>query len=435
MNCPLAFRPRIAILRTVLAVLPAILAARAFAWGPGHRCITEGALAVLPAWEKELLGKELDLLGRQHCVIPDEVYAKKEIRKYAMLDSKPDVFYLVELHLPATPPENYEILRFFLGKAVGEFKAGRVDEGARYLGTLVHAVEDWGCPAHSVPGDNMFTFTKQLLPPNEHYRHLPMHGPIEDAVFDVKLGDYRPKLLGLTVDEAAFNLLHAVQQSTIHARAQVIPIMQALYAADNDAAAAAQQKAGVYDAAVVADAIHTALSLARSRFEPQDAAALREVDLSPRAPLEAPNLFMPQTAFFGKPYFGYPIRGVCLCQGTNAVAIRIRTADNAIKSIEDAIGVGTTSKLTYLLPPGVYDRFEATVGLHADLGRGGNVIFEVKAADGKTLAKAQVSGTQPAQQLVVPLAGQTRIQLVATSGGPDASFNHAVWAQPRLVKK
>lgn len=408
----------------------------ALAWGGGHRSITEGALPVLPVWEKDFLGEELALLGREHCVIPDMVYTKKEIAKYAMMDNKPNQVYLVELHLPPNPPEAYEILRYFMNKAVEEFAAGHVDEGARYLGTLAHALEDWGCPAHSVPGDNMFTLMKQFVPPTDEYRFVPMHGPIENGQFTVNLGDYQPKLLGTSVEEGAFNLLQEVQQSTIQARAQVIPIMQALYAGDEAASAAAQQKAGQVDAAVVADAVHTVLCLAKKHFDQEAIAALRQVDLSIRIPLEAPNLAIPQSAFFGKPYWGHATRGVTLRDGKIPVPIRLRTPDNALgdKPIEDSIAVGTTATVTFLLPPGVYDHLEVWAGLHAELGAAGDVVFQIRAADGKALATAQVRGDQPARRLSVPLAGQTRIQLVTTAGSRDSTANYAVWARPRLVK-
>lgn len=421
-----------------LAAFGATLAAAsaAFAWGGGHRYITEGALRALPQWGKDLLGREFELLGRQHCFIPDEVYARKEVQKYAMMDSKPNVVYLVELHLPPAPTEAYEVLRYFMGKAIEQFKAGRVDEGARCLGTLAHALEDWGCPAHSVPGDNMFTLMKQFLPPTEEYRHVPMHGPIENGTFTVDLGEYRPKLLGVSVEEAAFNLLQRVQDSTIHARGQVIPIMQALYGKDQAAADAAQQKAGQFDAAVVADAVHTVLSLAREQFEPEAVAALRQVDLSARVPLEAPNLAMPQSAFFGKPYWGHPTRGVCLREGKVPVPIRLKTPDNALGDapLEEAMAVGTRATLTYLVPSGVYERLEVWAGLHAELGAGGNVVFEIKGSDGKTLAKTQVLGGEPARRLSVPLAGQSGTQLITTAGSADGASNYAVWGRPRLLK-
>ncbi len=424
--------------RVLLAVVAIILssASTAWGWGAGHHYITQGAVAVLPQWQKDLLGKELTLLASQHCVIPDLVYAKKEVRKYAMMDSKPDKFYLVELHLAPAPAESYEILRYFMAKAVEEFKAARVDEGARYLGTLSHALEDWGCPAHSVPGDNMFTLMKQFVPPTDEYRYLPMHSPMEGGTFTVDLGDYKPRLLGGTVEEAAFNLLHRVQQSTIHARSQVIPIMQALYAKDDAASNAAQQKAGQLDAEVVADAIYTALCLGQARFDPQAIEPLARVDLSPCVTLETPTLAWPQSAFFSKPYWGHPTRGVSMRGGKEAVAIRVKGADDALgdKPIEDAVAVGTKTTLTYLVPPGVYDRLEVWAGLHAELGEGGNVIFEIKGGDGKTLAKAQVRGDQPAQRMTAPLAGQSKVQLITTAGSSDSAHDYAVWARPQLVK-
>lgn len=408
----------------------------AFAWGAGHRYITEGALATLPAWEKDLLGKEFALLGREHCTIPDRVFAGNEVAKYAMMDAKPKQVYLVQLHLPPAPPEAYDTLRYFMAKAVQQFKAGRVDEGARYLGTLAHALEDWGCPAHSVPGDNMFTLMKQFVPPADEFRFVPLHGPMEYAQFTVDLGDYQPKLLGTSVNEAAFNLLQEVQQSTIRARAQVIPIMQAIYAGDEDASAAAQQKAGLIDATVVADAVHTVLSLARQQFKQEAVDQLRQVDLTVRIPLEAPNLAIPQSAFFSKPYWGHASRSVALREGKIPVPIRLNTSDNVLgdEPIEDAIAVGTTAVLTYLVPPGVYDRFEVWAGLHAELGVAGDVTFQIRDADGKALATEQVRGDQPAHHFVVPLADQTTIQLVTTAASSDSTSNYAVWAQPRLLK-
>ena len=353
-----------------------------------------------------------------------------------MMDSKPNTVYLAELHLPPAPTEQYEVLCYFMGKAVEQLKAGRVDEGARYLGTLSHALEDWGCPAHSVPGDNMFTLMKQFLPPKDEYRFVPMHGPIENGSFTVDLGDYRPKLLGTSVEEAAFNLLQRVQESTIHARAQVIPIMQALYRKDEAASNAAQQKAGQFDAAVVADAVHTVLSLARGQFDPEAVTALRQVDLSARIPLEAPNLAIPQSAFFSKPYWGHATRGVSLREGKVPVPIRLATPDNTLgdKPLEEAMAVGTRSTLTYLVPKGVYDRLEVWAGLHAELGAAGSVVFEIQGSDGKTLAKTQVLGGQPARRLSVPLAGQSSIRLITTAGSADSTSNYAVWGRPRLLK-
>ena len=198
----------------------------------------------------------------------------------------------------------------------------------------------------------------------------------------------------------------------------------------------AQQKAGEFDAAVVADAVHTVLSLAHQRFDPEAVASLQQVDLSARIPLEAPNLAIPQSAFFSKPYWGHPTRGVSLREGNVPVPIRLVTPDSTLGDtpLEEAVAVGTRSTLTYAVPRGVYDRLEVWAGLHAELGAGGNVVFEIKGGDGKTLGKTQVRGDQPARRLSAPLAGQSRVQLVTTAGSPDSTSNYAVWGQPRLLK-
>jgi hypothetical protein len=186
----------------------------------------------------------------------------------------------------------------------------------------------------------------------------------------------------------------------------------------------------------VADAVHTVLSLVRGQFAPEAAAALRQVDLSERIPLEAPSLAMPQSAFFSKPYWGHPTRGVSLREGKAPVPIRLQTPDDTLedKPLEDALAVGTKSTLTYLVPQGIYDRLEVWAGLHAELGVAGDVVFEVKGSDEKTLAKTQVLGSQPARRLSVPLAGQSSIQLITTAGSTDSTSNYAVWGRPRLVR-
>jgi len=74
-----------------------------------------------------------------------------------MMDSHPGEKYLLFLHLPSQPTEYLEALRYFMEKAVGAIQAGNMGDAARFMGTICHLVEDYGSPAHTVPGDNMFT--------------------------------------------------------------------------------------------------------------------------------------------------------------------------------------------------------------------------------------------------------------------------------------
>jgi hypothetical protein len=423
--------------KPVLVLLICCAPLLAGAWGEPHKAITQAALAALPADEQALLGAELAPLGSSYCLIPDRVYEGKEVARYAMMDSHPGITYLVSLHLPAQQPENYAILRFFMGKAVAAFQAGNLGDAARYAGTVAHVLEDWSCPAHVVPGDNMFTLFQQFLPPPDAMRNKLLHGPVEAGKFAVTIGDFKPTLLGATVDEAAFNLLQRLNAATILARAQTIPIIQALYAGDTNAVTIAQLKAATRGATVVADALHTILCLGAQQVDAGALAHLNTVDLAQCWPLEATNLFFSQQTFFSKPCWGHAYMGGVLEGGSNAVPIKLRVEENGgvvVKEFASGIGTGTRSSLTYLVPAGVYRHFTVFAGLHPELGAKGGVEFAIF-GDDKKLASVALIGDQPAHRFDCDLAGVTNLQLVATGKSGDPKANYAIWAEPRLVKR
>ena len=408
----------------------------AWGWGAPHATITQAATATLPEWQQKLLGDELKPLGSLYSAIPDLVYTRKDLTPYAMMDSRPGVSYLKILHVPTTPTENHEVLHYFMDKAVTALKAGNTADAARYAGTLVHALEDWGCPAHVVPGDNMFTLFKQFLPPPPEQRYTLLHSPVENGSLTLSLNGYQPRLLGTSADEAAFNLLRLSQAATLNARAHVVPIIQALYANDTNAVNACQRQAAEFDARVVADALHTLGCLSQNKFDTGE--TLSSVTLSTLFPLQAPDLYFPQTAFFSKPYWGHATPNVILRGGTAPVPLRLSVLEEgkaAVKTFAAGIGTGTRSALTYLIPADVYSRFTAQIGLHAELGKGGSVIFEVS-GNGASLARiGPVTGQMPSQPVDVPLSGVTNLQLTVTSAAGDGTGNYAVWAQPCLNKQ
>ncbi len=433
--------PRAPFLRRIVRALASLCAifpaSDVFAWGDPHTAITRAATEVLPEDPKATWSSELQRLAAEHCTIPDRVYNDPEAARFAAMDTRAGQRYIVGLHLPASQPENLEILRTFLGRAVASLADGRTGDAARWAGTLVHALEDWSCPAHSVPDDNMFTRFKQFLPPPPEYRFVPLHGPVEKGSFAVDIRGYEPRVLGLTVDEAAFHLLHRANLGILAARAQVIPILTALYAHDTNALVAAQRSAAETGARLAADALHTIACLATGRIPPGAADGLRTVDLSPRIPLESVALAVPQTSFFSRPYWGHATPGAALQGGTNEVPLTLRIDDGAVSAVRTfsaGIGAGTKCSMTFPVPPGVYRSFEAWAGLHAALGTNGSVVFEV-IGDGRSLARVgPVAGTNTARRLVVEIGGVTNLQLVTTSGGGDGYGNYAVWGEPRLVK-
>ena len=404
----------------------------AFAWSEPHHAITKGAIDVLPAWQKELLGVESEALIGNYCLIPDNVFTDKANAKFAVLGSKPTEVYLLNLHLPAQQQENLETMSFFLGKAVEAIQAGKIGDAARYMGTLCHQIEDYGSPSHTVPGDNMFTLLQQFLPPPEHMQDQLLHGPIESGEIEVVIKDYQPQLLGASVEEAAWRLLHRVNDEIINARSTTIPIIQALYAKDKEAQVAAQLKAATFDAKVVADTFHTILCLGAKKVDAQQHTALDHIAIGSFFPIEAASLYYPQSQFFSQPYWGHARSGVTLEGGKKAVPLKLMVGDKA-QTFANGISVGMGRSLTFHLPKGVYHKFTALAGLHPELGAKGRVEFTVL-GDGSPLATAIVNGSEPAHSFDCSLEGVAELQLSATSRGLDSKSNYAIWGEPTLVK-
>lgn len=413
------------------------------AWSEPHHAITKGAVEALPAWEKELLGDEGKTLASYYCTIPDLVQNRALLKdpgdaKFAQMESEPDKVYLLKLHLPAAEQaENLETLRYFVGKAVEALQAGKVPDAARFMGTICHMLEDFGSPSHTVPGDNMFTLLQEFMPPPETMKGKPMHGPIESGVFEVGLAGYHPKLLGNTVDEAAWRLLHREHEAILNARSTTIPILQALYVGDAAAVQTNQLKAATVDAQVVADALHTILCLGAQKFEAGEVESLRAVHIAAHWPVEAVNLYYPQTQFFSSPNWGHAQVGIVMDGGTKPVPARLRISENGgvvEKEIANGISTGMGKPLTYLLPKQVYQHFTVRAGLQSGLSERGSVQFSVL-GDGKVLATEVVNDGEAAHVLECDVSGVTLLQLAVVSHGIDHKTNYAIWAEPMLEKK
>jgi hypothetical protein len=424
---------RFFVLIAALALFPQF----GFGWGEPHLAITKAAVQVLPDWQKQLLGDELAALADNYCLIPDHVYTDKPNAKFAMMDSSPGEVYVRKLHLPL--PEqagNLETLRYFVAKAVESLDAGKTGDAVRYMGTICHVIEDYGSPAHTIPGDNMFTLLQQFMPPTAKMDGQLLHGPIENGTFAVSISGYQPKLLGVTVEEASWRLLHRIHEDMINARSTTIPIIQALYAGDSNAVTTHQMRAAVVDAQVVADAIHTILCLGAKKFEKEQEKSLEAVLISTFWPVEAVNLYYPQTHFFSSPYWGHACSGFTLEGGTKPMPLKLRMQekDGIIeKTMPKGISTGMGKPLTWLLPKGVYQKFAVLAGLQAGLGDKGRVEFTVL-GDGKVLATATVNGTDVAHSFECDITGVTQLQLATTGKGLDAKSNYAVWADPVLWK-
>lgn len=401
-------------------------------WGEPHHAITRAALDVLPAWQKEVLGGELTQLGDSYCMIPDHVFTDKENARFARMESAPNEVYLKILHLPTQQPEYLEVMRYFMEQAVASLRNGKIGDAARYMGTVCHQIEDYGSPAHTVPGDNMFTLLQQFLPPSDAMKGQLMHGPIENGDFKVSIDGYKPRLLGTTVNEAAWWLMHRVHEEILNARSTTVPIIQALYREDKVDVVKHQMRAAVMDAQVVSDAVYTMLCLGMQKFADPEQAKLTEVLIGSFFPLEAASCYYPQSQFFSSPNWGHARSGVILAGGSKDIPLKL-CVGSSNQVFENGISAGMGKPLTFLLPKNVYARFTVLAGLHPELGVKGRVEFTIS-GDGKALNTVILNGTDPARLLECDVSGVSELQLLLTSRGVDSKSNYAIWAEPTLVK-
>jgi hypothetical protein len=399
-----------------------------FGWGQPHHAITRAALQVLPSWQKEWLGEELKSLGDAYCMIPDNVYSDKANAKYAAMDSRRGEIYLQVLHLPTVQTEYLEVMTYFMEQAVTALRDGRRSDAARFMGTMCHQIEDYGSPSHTMPGDNQFTLLQQFLPPSEIMQDKLMHGPIENGDFTVNITGYQPQMLGTSVNEAAWRLMHRVHEGILNARSTTIPILQALYADDTEAVMQQQMRAAVVDSQIVADAMHTILCLGTKQVPKIPTV----VPIDTFWPLEAEKLHYPQTQFFSSPYWGHPRVGAILAGGTKKVALKLNL-NSGEKEFTKGISAGMGKTLTFVLPKGVFRHFTVFAGLHPELGAKGRVEFAIQ-GDGRLLSSVTLNGTDAAQKLACEIGGVSQLELMLTSRGLDSKSNYAIWAEPELMK-
>jgi len=402
-----------------------------------HSAITEGAFDALPPWQQELLSAQRAQLIEFDCMIPDLVRApanRKTLGRFANLPNG-DPF----THEPHGRDHNSAQMLHYFTQAVEKVRAGELDEASRWTGCLLHFLEDCGSPAHSIPGDNQHGLMKDLLVVPEVYRDRPLHGLIEDGKLKIELAGYRPRLLGTTAPEAITHLTERLHAEIRHARAQVIPILQGVFAADQPAIDAARRRAATMDAQVAADAIFTILSIARNRFEPADQAALEQVSLADLTPLEViAQSYFPQNTYYSNPFFGYPTPDGLLKDGTQKQPLVLRVLENGApieKPFARGYGVGTHTRLSFSLPEKIYNRFECTLGLHPVLGAAGSVAFRVYADGVAVFESGILTGADPARVVSLPIWRVKELSInVEARGQQTPASNYAVIGAPVIFK-
>lgn len=96
------------------------------------------------------------------------------------------------------------------------------------------------------------------------------------------------------------------------------------------------------------------------------------------------------------------------------------------------IGVHANSTITYNLA-GKYSQFLSDIGVDDEVGTKGGVIFQVWLDGVKAYDSAKMTGATATKAIAINTVGKTTLKLVVTDGGDGADFDHADWANAKLV--
>lgn len=106
-----------------------------------------------------------------------------------------------------------------------------------------------------------------------------------------------------------------------------------------------------------------------------------------------------------------------------------------LRGVSYATGLGVHAPSSLAFPAGgKYARFESVIGVDDETSGAGRVVFQVW-GDGKKLYDSGImTGTMPAKQVSVDLAGVQSVRLLVTDAGNGATSDHADWANARFIQ-
>lgn len=428
--------------RSAVAVFGAALCAASLChgWSSAHGKITKAAFGALPDWQREHW-RQSEAAFATYCLYTDMGLENAEAKPYLVV-VKGRLFHYF-------PRENREDYAMFLEGAeryvrliVGRMRAGEYDEAAKFAGAFAHTLEDLGQPqCHALEGINGIPWTTldELFTPEDRTWNRAPQSIIsldDDPRFVVRLEGYRPQLLGMHPQEAAFRLYQRSCRLRQFARKALPAMLTRVYAGDLAGAVDATLPAAVEDAKLVADMFYTCFALAARRFGPEEAQALEALDLTSLVPIAAP-------ALINRPYRFSPLAYGCSVNAKREpVPLQLwqQDADGQKREVTVPKGIGTgCCRFSYEIPAGVFREFRCLAGLHSQLGQhpaGASLRLSVRFAGKEVFTSGVLSAGSAAQTVVVPVASGGTLEFIS-EGQKDPTANdanQAVWGDPVLLR-
>jgi len=103
------------------------------------------------------------------------------------------------------------------------------------------------------------------------------------------------------------------------------------------------------------------------------------------------------------------------------------------KTYSKGLGVHAYSEITYNLN-GQYSTFLSDIGVDDEVGNNGSVVFQVWGDGVKLYDSGVMTGASQTKSLNIGITGVNSLKLIVTNGGDNINYDHADWADARVVK-
>ncbi|MCM8768990.1 MAG: NPCBM/NEW2 domain-containing protein [Candidatus Omnitrophica bacterium] len=433
-----------------------------------HKKITREVINHLLPWQKKILRASGAELVGESSGLPDKYF---DVDSGGYQQARPFAFFTqkVQFHyIPNTPVENrykywrvvenklgepvklsrfrYNRLdpawkhlsqgfRFYLTQATARLKEGRITDFAGYLGSLLHILQDATCYLHSlegIDGTDILILDRLLVSGEEDFSRWPSYLLRESPEGEVRL--LTPQVVGTSIPEASFLLYSRLWQDVSANRRLLLPLYLALINSDGSKIHQIRSEMLSRAGQLCLDVTHTVFGIAFERWSRSELNALEMVYLSDLKAIREP-------LGLSEPYrFITFLQDASLNQKmqTCPLSLYLEEKPGQWRKRVFKKGLGTGSHyhycLAYEIPAGVYRSFSGAVGLHADLGRGGNINVSIR-LNRKSVFRERFTDRYPGKRFWIDLESGGLLELVVTSdSGMRNARNNVVWADLVLTK-
>jgi hypothetical protein len=319
----------------------------------------------------------------------------------------------------------------WLTQAIDAYRRGDIASFIKFIGCLSHWFGDLTQSAHLMDSELL----AQLVPAPPSMCTFHYHTDLEAVTGQCdKLRP--PQLLGLSVEEVAWRQAAINTEAMRECRRYIIPLLQAIFSGQKEEAERRAEPPVTRAAQLTADIMYTASRLARGDISEKEAQRFGTVDLRLwKADAEMHDLVYGGAILDGNrntPPAGAPIVGGNLLFSNGTV--------QAVRGLGVLPHSGMNGPracwMRYSLPVGIFSKFEAVVGMNAELTREGAADFVVLLDGREVFRSGRRTAKDPAIPVSIKLDGSTELTLKVEDANDRKTFwnNHAYWGEPRLVK-